>query len=151
MKVIIADTSCLIIYHKIDQLIILQNTFSELIVTKEVSVEFGELPNWVVIKEVENKEQYLKLADDLGIGEASSIALALELGNSLLIIDEKKGRKVAGDFNLEIIGSLGVLIKAKEMGVIKSVRAILTLIDKTNFRISSSIREKVLKEAGELE
>lgn len=151
MKVIIADTSCLIIYHKIDQLIILQNTFSELIVTKEVSVEFGELPNWVVIKEVENKEQYLKLADDLGIGEASSIALALELGNSLLIIDEKKGRKVAGDFNLEIIGSLGVLIKAKEMGVIKSVRAILILIDKTNFRISSSIREKVLKEAGELE
>lgn len=151
MRVIIADTSCLIIYHKIDQLVILQDTFSELIVTKEVADEFGELPNWIAIKEVANKEQYLKLTDDLGKGEASSIALALEYGNSLLIIDERKGRKVAGDLNIEIIGSLGVLIKAKEMGVIKSVREILILIDKTDFRISSSIREKVLKEVGELE
>ena len=151
MKVIIADTSCLIIYHKIDQLVILQDTFSELIVTKEVADEFGELPNWVAIKEVSNKEQYLRLTDDLGKGEASSIALALEYGNSLLIIDERKGRKVAGDLNIEIIGSLGVLIKAKEMGVIKSVREILTLIDKTDFRISTTIREKVLREAGELE
>jgi len=46
--------------------------------------------------------------------------------------------------------SLGVLIKAKETGVIKSVKEILNLIDKTNFRISNSIKEQVLKKAGEL-
>lgn len=151
MKVIIADTSCLIIYHKIGQFEILQGTFSDLIVTKEVAEEFGELPNWVTTKEVTDNGQYLKWAEDLGKGEASAITLALEFDDSLLIIDEKKGRKVAKELRIEIIGSLGILIKAKEKGVIKSVREILTLIDKTDFRVSRSVREKVLKESGELD
>jgi len=66
-----------------------------------------------------------------------------------LIIDERKGRKVAERLKIEIIGSLGVLIKAKDKGVIKSVKEILDLIDKTNFRISESIKKKILKKAGE--
>ena len=55
MRVIIADTSCLILYDKINQFEILQKTFTELIVTREVAEEYGELPNWVVIKEVTDK------------------------------------------------------------------------------------------------
>ncbi len=86
----------------------------------------------------------------MGKGEASSITLALEFGDSLLIVDERKGRKVAEEMEIEIIRSLGVLIKAKETGVIRSVKDILNLIDKTNFRISGLIKEKVLKKAGEL-
>ncbi|MCB9349913.1 MAG: DUF3368 domain-containing protein [Lewinellaceae bacterium] len=150
MKVIIADTSCLIIYDKIGQFEILQKTFVDLMVTKEVAEEFGDLPNWVTIKEVTDKSQYLQLSENLGKGEASSITLALEFDDSLLIIDEKKGRKVAKDLRIEIIGSLGILIKAKEKGVIKSVKEVLALIDETDFRISQTIREKVLKESGEL-
>ena len=150
MKVIIADTSCHIIYDKIGQFEILQKTFVDLMVTKEVAEEFGDLPNWVTIKEVTDKSQYLQLSENLGKGEASSITLALEFDDSLLIIDEKKGRKVAKDLRIEIIGSLGILIKAKEKGVIKSVKEVLALIDETDFRISQTIREKVLKESGEL-
>jgi len=105
MKVIIADTSCLIIYHKIGQFGILQKTFTDLIVIKEVAEEFGELPNWVTIKEITDKEQYFKLAEDLGKGEASSVAIALEFDDSLLIIDEKKGRKIAEELRIEIICS----------------------------------------------
>lgn len=150
MRVIIADTSCLIIYSKINQLDILQKTFSELIITEEVAEEFGELPNWVVIKEITDKRHYVELMENLGKGEASSIALALEYDDSLLIIDEKKGRKAAEKLKIEIIGSLGILIKAKEKGVIKSVAVILDLIDKTDFRISGPIRNAVLSIAGEL-
>ncbi len=149
MKAIIADTSCLIIYDKIYRLEILQHTFADLIVTDEVAKEFGELPDWITVQQIANKDQYLELAKDLGKGEASSITLALEFNDSLLIIDERKGRKVAEEMKIEIIGSLGVLIKAKEKGVIKSVKEILNLIDKTNFRISESIKEKVLKKASE--
>ncbi len=150
MKTIIADTSCLIIYDKINRLEILQHTFVELIVTDEVAEEFGELPDWIAVRQIANKNQYLELAKNLGKGEASSITLALEFEGSLLIIDERKGRKVAEELKIEIIGSLGVLIKAKEKRVIKSVKEILDLIDKTNFRISESIKEKILKKAGEL-
>lgn len=150
MKAIIADTSCLIIYDRINQLEILRHTFSELIVTDEVAEEFGELPDWITIRQLKNQKQYLELARDLGKGEASSITLALEFEDCLLIIDERKGRQVAEELKIEIIGSLGVLIKAKEKRVIISVKEILDLIDKTNFRISESIKEKVLKKAGEL-
>lgn len=128
---------------------ILQHTFADLMVTDEVAKEFGELPDWITVQQIANKDQYLELAKDLGKGEASSITLALEFNDSLLIIDERKGRKVAEEMKIEIIGSLGVLIKAKEKGVIKSVKEILNLIDKTNFRISESIKEKVLKKASE--
>ncbi len=151
MKAIIADTSCLIIYDKINKLEILRDTFVELIVTYEVAEEFGdELPAWIAIKRITNKNQYLELAKNLGKGEASSITLALEFDASLLIIDERKGRKVAEEMKIDIIGSLGVLIKAKETGKIESVKEILNLIDKTNFRISNSLKEQVLKKAGEL-
>ena len=125
MKAIIADTSCLIIYDKIDQLRVLHELFSDLTVTAEVEFEFGELPNWITIREVTDKGQYLKLAEELGKGEASSIALAMEFEESLLIIDERKGRKKADALGIETIGSLGVLIKAKEKGVIKEVREVL--------------------------
>jgi predicted nucleic acid-binding protein len=150
MKAIIADTSCLIIYHKIDRFRILQEMYSDLVVTKEVAAEFGELPNWITIQEVIAKERYKKLAEELGKGEASSIALALEFEESLLIIDERKGRKIAEDLGIDTIGSLGILIKAKERGVINEVREMLELIDRTDFRISQSVREAVLKQSGEL-
>jgi predicted nucleic acid-binding protein len=129
----------------------LRDTFRELIVTNEVAQEFGsELPDWVAIRPITKKSQYVELSKNLGKGEASSITLALEFADSLLIVDERKGRKVALEMEIEIIGSLGVLIKAKETGVIPSVKNILNEIDKTNFRISGQIKEKVLKKAGEL-
>jgi len=99
---------------------------------------------------MKNKSQYLELSKNLGKGEASSITLALELSDSLLIVDERKGRKVAEEMEIEIIGSLGVLMKAKEIRAIPSVKEMLNLIDKTNFRISRPIKRKVLKQAGEL-
>lgn len=95
MKVIIADTSCLIIYDKIRSLEVLYKTFSTIVVTREVADEFGDLPEWITIQEVTDRTQFSQLNKILGKGEASSIVLALELEDSLLIIDEKKGRKIA--------------------------------------------------------
>jgi len=110
MKAIIADASCLIICDKINKLEILRDTFVELIVTDEVAEEFeGELPGWIAIRQITNQNQYLELAKNLGKGEASSITLALEFDDSLLVIDERKRRKVAEEMKIEIIGSLGVL------------------------------------------
>jgi predicted nucleic acid-binding protein len=150
MKVIIADTSCLIIYEKIKQFEILEKTFEELFITKEVAEEFGyDLPDWIKIVEISDKEKYLRLKEHLGRGEASSIILALEMKECLLIMDEKKGRRIAEELKVEIIGSLGVLIKAKERGAIDSVGTILKLIDQTNFRISKSVKAEILKQSGE--
>jgi predicted nucleic acid-binding protein len=54
-----------------------------------------------------------KLVD---VGEASAIALALELPDAYLILDDRRARKVAVTFGLQITGTLGILLKAKLTG-----------------------------------
>ena len=76
-KVIISDTSCLILYERINQLDILRRTYDRLIVTQEVAEKFSNLPSWISINKVTNKNKIIELTESLGLGEASSIALAL--------------------------------------------------------------------------
>jgi predicted nucleic acid-binding protein len=150
MRTIITDTSCLILYDKINELDILRRTFSSLIVTPQVAEEFGdELPDWIKVEPIRDTEQYTQLIDDLGQGEASSIVLAQEIPGSLLIIDEKRGRRVAKRLRIEIIGSLGLLLKAKQKGIIKTVESILVKIEQTNFRVSKVLKEELMRRANE--
>lgn len=82
-------------------------------------------------------------------GEASAIALALEIPGSTLIIDDYKARRTAENAGLSVTGTFGVIIKAKKLGIIPMVKDILSAIASTDFRISPELIEAVLKEAGE--
>ena len=82
-------------------------------------------------------------------GEASAIALALEIPGSTVILDDYKARKIAEQLNLNITGTLGVIVKAKLLGLIPSIKPFLSKIKKTNFRLSKEIEILALKEAGE--
>lgn len=149
-KTIISDTSCFIILSKIGELDILNHTYGEIITTIEVANEYGNpLPNWVEIKSA--KDRYLQQVLELQIdkGEASAIALALENSDSTIIIDDYKARKTAESLGLNITGTIGVIIKAKLIGVIGSIKPILVKIRQTNFRLSDELEELALKEAGE--
>jgi uncharacterized protein len=66
-----------------------------------------------------------------------------------LIIDEKKGRKIAQNLNIAIIGTLKVLLIAKNKGVIVSVKSIVYELQKQSFRFNKTIIDEVLKLAGE--
>jgi len=76
--------------------------------------------------------------------------LCLEKKNCLLIIDERKGRKVAQDLDIPIIGTLGILLEAKNLGLVYSLRPLLEEVLKTNFRISKQLLNVVLEQANEL-
>ncbi|MEQ8534805.1 MAG: DUF3368 domain-containing protein, partial [Imperialibacter sp.] len=105
-EVIISDTSCLIAYQRIDRLDILQKLFHELIITEQVLPEFGKaVPKWIKVKSAPTLFSH-SILETLDLGEASSISLALKTPDSILILGERKGRKVAADLGLEIIGSL---------------------------------------------
>lgn len=109
-KVIISDTSCLIALSKINKLEILKDLFNSVFITKEVCEEFDDyLPEWILIKEVISIDFQKKLQNKLDVGEA---ALAKEIKDPLLIIDEIKGRTFAESLDIEIIGTLGVLLLA---------------------------------------
>jgi predicted nucleic acid-binding protein len=100
-KVIIADTSCIILLDKIVELNLLSKLFGQIIITQEIADEFKkELPDWFVIVNPTNKTYQKILEASLDKGEASAIAFAIEQSNCLLIIDDYKGRKYAEHRNI---------------------------------------------------
>jgi predicted nucleic acid-binding protein len=62
---------------------------------------------------------------DLDQGESETIALALELRADLILLDEQAGRFAAQYFNLKVIGVVGLLVRAKNMGMISEIRPLL--------------------------
>ncbi|RYE18984.1 MAG: DUF3368 domain-containing protein [Sphingobacteriaceae bacterium] len=150
-KIIISDTSCLILLYNINELDLLQKLYQSITTTLEVANEFGiPLPAWIVVKQPNNKNYHQFLEKLVDKGEASAIALAVETDNSLLIIDDLKARKTAEKIGLNIIGILGVIVDAKKEGIINSVKPILEKIKQTNFRISSNLETVILTKAGEI-
>lgn len=145
-EIIIADASCLIVLDNIQELSLLEKLFGKVLITEEVKKEFGlDLPEWLKVREVKNQSKKDALNLILDKGEASSIALCLETAESILIIDEKKGRRIAQDLGVKIIGTLGVILKAKENGLLNSVEDFLGKLENADFRISPILKEKILK------
>lgn len=149
-KVVISDTSCFIALDRINKLEILHHLFDTILTTPSVQQEFGKaLPSWISIKEATNHDKIIELEAILDKGEASAIALALQMKDSVIIIDEKKGRKIAKSYNLQVIGSLKVLLIAKQKGVIDKIYPIIQELESENFRFSKVIVDQVLSEANE--
>ena len=149
-KTIISDTSCLILLDKIGELDILNKLFGTITTTTEVAEEFGQpLPAWFELMQPTDKNYQTIIEASVDKGEASAIALAIELDDSLLIIDDLKGRKFAHQLGLTIIGTMGVIVDAKLAGIIPSVKPILVKIKATNFRITEQLELLILKRASE--
>ena len=149
-EIIISDTSCLILLSKIDELNLLNKISDKVFITTTIQNEYGkDLPSWINIKEP-NDNHYQKILEmDLDKGEASAIALSLEMDNSIIIIDDLKGRNVAERLNLRYSGTFGLILKAKQIGIIQSVKPILTKVKETNFRFSEKLFKLILEQAGE--
>lgn len=150
-SVIISDTSCLIILSKIGELNLLSLLYGKVTITPEISSEYGNyLPDWIKIQQVtdSNWQELLELLIDKG--EASAIALALEIKADLIILDDWKARKVAEKLSIKITGTLGIIIKAKQAGIIHSIKPFLSKIRETDFRISDELEQIALREANEI-
>jgi len=149
-EIIISDTSCLILLSKIDELNLLNKISDKVYITSTIHEEYGkDLPLWINIKEPHDNHYQKILEMDLDKGEASAIALSLEMDNSIVIIDDLKGRNVAKRLNLRYSGTFGLILKAKQIGIIQSVKPILTKVKETNFRFSEKLFKLILEQAGE--
>ncbi|MCC6281629.1 MAG: DUF3368 domain-containing protein [Saprospiraceae bacterium] len=149
-KIIISDTTCLILLSKLGVLDLLRSLFSTVTITPEVGREFGEeLPDWILVESVTNQQQLSVLRLIVDEGEASAIALGLEKPNSLLIMDERKGRKLAQDLGIQTIGTLAILLEGKKAGFIASLRPLIDQIDQSNFRVSQDLLNAILVKGGE--
>ena len=149
-KLIISDTSCFITLSNIGELNLLRLLYEQIVTTEEIAEEFGEnLPDWVEIISVSDKAKQELLEIQVDKGEASAIAIALEHENTFLIIDDNKARKLAHNLQLDFTGTIGVIVAAKQKGIIDSIKPILEKIKETNFRISAELELQALIQAKE--
>ena len=145
---------------------ILKDIYTDVIIPQAVANELANLTeedirikaivslNWIQVQQAANLELVACLRNEynLDIGEAEAIALALELKADELLIDERLGRREAVRLGLSITGFLGVLLIAKNRGLISKVQPIIdALILQANFRISRQLYEEVLQTANELD
>lgn len=111
---------------------------------KEVSVA-----SWIETVNVKDRLAVEVLLDELDLGEAETIILAREMGAAWVLMDEKKGRRKLNQLGIQKIGTVGILLKAKEAGLIPTIRPDLEQLRRQSFSISQSVVDAVLRQANE--
>ncbi len=152
MPDMLSNTSCLIALDNIRQLDLLHSLYDIIHISEEVAAEFGVLvPAWIKVHSVQDKTKLDILHNLVDLGEASTIALAYQFDDVTLILDDRKARKLADNLKLRFTGLLGVLIKAKQTGIIDSVDNVLARLKSAGFRFSPAMEIQALRLAGEWE
>ena len=106
---------------------------------------------WIKIHKVEDKRIVELLLGELDKGEAEAIALAREMGAGIILLDERDARRAAKRMKLKVLGTVGMLIWAKKVGKLQSLKKELNdLRHHGRFRIGQAIYERALREVGEL-
>lgn len=146
----VSNSSCLIGLQSAGLLDILEKLYTNIEVPDAVAAEFGiGLPAWVLLRSVKNQALVQSLRLQLGSGEAEAIALAMESAAARLILDDKKARTIARQLGIPITGTVGIVLRAKDQGLVNSVRDVLNALQAANFHISSALQQEALKRAGE--
>jgi predicted nucleic acid-binding protein len=105
---------------------------------------------WMVQRAAKNETLVIALRQTLDNGEAEAIALATELHPESVLLDDKLARQMARRLGVSVTGTLGVLLRAKQVGLIVEVRSLITrLQSEGDYYIDPRLIEKVLLAAGE--
>lgn len=155
--ILIADSSALIALAIVDQLEILETLFGHVYIPRAVYNEITQ----------DNKEESKKLLTfcrnkvvdinssvnfniSLGLGESEAIVLYREKDADFLLCDDKKAKKFAQSFGIRVIGSLGILLKAKEQNLVEELTPLIDRLKASRIFIDDKTYELVLKMAGEI-
>ena len=145
-KIVIADTSCLLVFSHIERFALLQELCPGLITTPEVAMEYkASLPPWIQVVSVQNATVTKSINTLLGLGESSAIALALEVPNSLIILDDKRAKIYAKSLGLDHTGVIGLLRIGYKRGIIKDVdiKTILSELSASHFYLPKNVEELI--------
>jgi len=104
---------------------------------------------WIESVPLPTGEDLETLSLALGAGEAAAILLAGQVHYRFLLLDERRGRSVAKKRGLRVVGTGGVLLAAKEEGLIPRVADALDQLAASGYRLSTELRERLLGLAGE--
>lgn len=160
--IVVSNTSPLTSLAAIGRFELLRDLYSEVLIAEAVWAELnaGGRPHpgshevadadWVQRRPVQARELVAALRSDLDLGEAETIALAVEVGSDLVLIDERVGRHHAERQGLNTVGVVGMLIEAKVTGALERVRPELdALRTRAGFYLRDEVYRRALDLAGE--
>lgn len=159
MRIIIADTGAIISLTHVDKIYLLENMFGKLHISKAVWEELNQYNNPDFDKSVLNylgdKVITIKsknhLITSMDYGESESVILYNELNADFLLIDDNKARLFAESLNVNCIGTLGVLIIAKQKGLIEELRPLFFQLISAGRYFSKKLLNEILILENELE
>lgn len=159
MKIVIADTGALISFIYLDKVDLIEKVFGDLFIAKAVWEELNDYDNpdfdRAVLLKLEsrvkhiNSRNYLLMVMDYG--ESESVILYEELNADYLLIDDNKARVVAESLNVNCIGTLGLLIKARQKGLIKDLKPLFEKLIGTDRYFSKKLLNDLLNKVNETE
>jgi hypothetical protein len=85
----------------------------------------------------------------LGRGESEAVGLALEINADLIILDDRPARRLALGLGIRVVGTMGILVRAKQARLVPTVGPLVQNLLELGFRLSPAMRERVLRDAGE--
>lgn len=104
---------------------------------------------WITVTRVQDRSAVDRLQNRVGHGEAEAIVLAGELGADLLILDDATARRMAEAEGRAVLGLLGLLIHAKERGLINSIKPLMDDMVAAGFYIDGPLYHSILRHANE--
>lgn len=159
-KVVIADAGPLIAFARLGQLELLRQVFAQVLVTEEVFAECTcrpDFPETLPIQEATHKKLLqrctappvqFELALHIDAGEASAIAAAADWGCGVLM-DDKAGRRMARNFGVPSIGTVGVLVLAKQQQRLTALKPLLDQLTSSGYFLGDSLIASALALVGE--
>lgn len=160
-SLIVADTGPLIALAKINQLDLLRHFYKKISIPETVFAEATQDLSWHDASRIHAfVEQYVEIAPDKQSGIVKALFMQLDAGESQalaladaltcpVLLDERRGRIVAKQMNISIVGTVGLLIKAKQEGLIIELKKYLIEMTGYGYRLSPSLIQQALELVGE--
>jgi predicted nucleic acid-binding protein len=153
--IVVSDTSSVSALLRIGQGGLLPKLYGEVLIPEAVRAEllvfFPSLPEFLHCRQILNASEVKRLCEELDLGEAEAIVLARESHADILLMDELIGRQIAAREGVPIIGLMGVLMAAKNEGLVASIRPLIEKLEmEANFRLSPEFKQSTLQRAHEL-
>jgi hypothetical protein len=152
--IVVSDTSPITALLAVEKAELLKQLFGEVVIPNAVETELRRthpaLPAWRRVQPLQNSVKANFYARSVDRGEAEAIALAEELHADHLLIDERKGRRLAQQHGVPVVGLLGVILLAKRARLISSARTLLEELDrKAGIYLAEELKNAALKTVGE--
>ena len=157
MRKVVANTTPLIALADIGQLELLHHLYGEILIPAAVMDEIESEPartmvtnaDWIKQISINDPERKILFKARLHAGEVEVILLAEDEKADLVIMDDNSAKKTAKYLGLNVTGTLGILLKAKQTGKIQTVKPLIQQLIDNGLYVDEQTKQMVLKHAGE--